>query len=136
MQWVLGVVFQGIRKPRREADHSFPPSTEVKNEWSCTSTPTYAFMACRVTTFSFTCITCRSLHSRLHYASQITYHLRYFTHLTRCPVIVCLFLLSFSLSFFLSSYISVYAAVFDSLSLCCHITSFLTLLFSLLGVIY
>jgi hypothetical protein len=37
--------FPGLKRPRREADHSPPYSAEVKNEWSYTSTPQYAFMA-------------------------------------------------------------------------------------------
>jgi hypothetical protein len=28
-----------INRPGREADHSLPSSAEVKNTWSCTSTP-------------------------------------------------------------------------------------------------
>jgi hypothetical protein len=31
--------FPGVKRPRREADHSPPPSAEVKNAWSYTSTP-------------------------------------------------------------------------------------------------
>jgi len=34
-----------VNRKGREADHS-PPSAEVKNEWSCNCTPSYAFMAC------------------------------------------------------------------------------------------
>jgi hypothetical protein len=37
--------FLGVKRPRREADHSPPSSAEVKNAWSYTSTPQYAFMA-------------------------------------------------------------------------------------------
>jgi hypothetical protein len=33
-----------IKRPGREADHSPPPSAEVKNAWSYTSTPPYIFM--------------------------------------------------------------------------------------------
>jgi len=29
----------GVKRPGREADHSPPPSAEVKNAWSYTSTP-------------------------------------------------------------------------------------------------
>jgi hypothetical protein len=29
----------------REVDHSPPSTADVKNEWSCTSAPTYAFVA-------------------------------------------------------------------------------------------
>jgi hypothetical protein len=32
---------RGIRRPRREADHSLPPSVEVNNKWSYTSTPSF-----------------------------------------------------------------------------------------------
>jgi hypothetical protein len=34
----------GVKRPDREADHSSPYSAEVKNAWSCTSTPQYVFM--------------------------------------------------------------------------------------------
>jgi len=34
-----------IKRSWREADHSPPSSSEVKNAWSCTSTPHYVFMA-------------------------------------------------------------------------------------------
>jgi hypothetical protein len=37
--------FSGVKRPGREADHSPPPNAEVKNEWSYTSLPHYAFMA-------------------------------------------------------------------------------------------
>jgi hypothetical protein len=37
--------FRGVKRPGREADHSPPSSAEVKNAWSYTSTPQYAFMA-------------------------------------------------------------------------------------------
>jgi hypothetical protein len=33
--------FPKIMRPGREVDHSPPPNTEVKNEWSYTSTPLY-----------------------------------------------------------------------------------------------
>jgi len=40
-----GVVFpERIKRPRSEADHSPPSSTEVKNAWSVTYTSTYVFM--------------------------------------------------------------------------------------------
>jgi hypothetical protein len=35
----------GIKRPGREADHSLPSSSQVKNAWSYTSTPQYVFMA-------------------------------------------------------------------------------------------
>jgi hypothetical protein len=37
--------FPGGKASEREADHSPPPSAEVKNVWSYTSSPQYVFMA-------------------------------------------------------------------------------------------
>jgi hypothetical protein len=37
--------FPEVKQPEREADQSPPSSVEVKNAWSYTSTPQYAFMA-------------------------------------------------------------------------------------------
>jgi hypothetical protein len=45
IQWVPGVLSLGVKRPRREADHSLPSSAEVKNAWSYTSTPQYVLMA-------------------------------------------------------------------------------------------
>jgi hypothetical protein len=39
IQWVPGALSLGVKRPWREADHSSPSSTEVKNEWSYKSTP-------------------------------------------------------------------------------------------------
>jgi hypothetical protein len=39
IQWVPGALSLGVKRPRREADHSPPSSAEVKNAWSYTSTP-------------------------------------------------------------------------------------------------
>jgi hypothetical protein len=44
-QWVPGAFSLGVKRPGREADHSPPSSAEVKNAWSYTSAPQYAFMA-------------------------------------------------------------------------------------------
>jgi hypothetical protein len=38
-------LFPGVKRPRREADHSPPVSAEVKNTWVYTSIPPYDFMA-------------------------------------------------------------------------------------------
>jgi hypothetical protein len=35
----------GVKRPGSEADHSSPSTAEVRNAWSYTSTPQYAFMA-------------------------------------------------------------------------------------------
>jgi len=42
---VLEALKPGVKRPGREADHSPPSSAEVKNAWSCTSTPPYVFTA-------------------------------------------------------------------------------------------
>jgi hypothetical protein len=40
IQWV-----PGVKRPRREADHSPPTSAKIKKMWICASTPPYTFMA-------------------------------------------------------------------------------------------
>jgi hypothetical protein len=45
IQWVPGALFLGVQRPTREANHSLPPSAEVKNAWSYTCTPQYFFIA-------------------------------------------------------------------------------------------
>jgi hypothetical protein len=45
IQWVPGALSPGVKRQRRETDHSPPTSAEVKKIWICTSTPLYAFMA-------------------------------------------------------------------------------------------
>jgi hypothetical protein len=39
IQWIPGALSLGVKRERREADHSPPSSSEVKNAWSYTSTP-------------------------------------------------------------------------------------------------
>jgi hypothetical protein len=41
----LGTLFPGVKRPGRQADQSPPPSADIKNEWSCTFTPSYVFLA-------------------------------------------------------------------------------------------
>jgi len=43
--WVPGAPSLGVKRWRREANHSPPTGAEIKNAWSCTSTPQYVFMA-------------------------------------------------------------------------------------------
>jgi hypothetical protein len=45
IQWVLGALSPGVKRPEREADHSPPASAEDKNAWGYTSTPQYVFVA-------------------------------------------------------------------------------------------
>jgi hypothetical protein len=44
-QWVPGPLSLQVKWLGHEADHSPPPSAEVKNTWSHTFTPQYTFMA-------------------------------------------------------------------------------------------
>jgi hypothetical protein len=46
IQWIPGALSLGVKRPGREADHSPPPSTEVRNAWSYNSTLQYAFTEC------------------------------------------------------------------------------------------
>jgi hypothetical protein len=39
----------GVQRVRREVDHSYP---SIVNEWSCSSTSPYAFVACTETTWT------------------------------------------------------------------------------------
>jgi hypothetical protein len=50
----LVISFLGIKHLEYEVDHSPPPSTEVKNEWSHTSTPPTYFHAMHWDSFAFT----------------------------------------------------------------------------------
>ena len=52
--WGTRVSCLGVKWPRHEDDHSPSSSTKVKNEWSYTSTLTYAFVACTGTTLHVT----------------------------------------------------------------------------------
>jgi hypothetical protein len=45
IQWEPGALSLVVKLPGREADHSPPSGAKVKNSWSYTSTPRYAFMA-------------------------------------------------------------------------------------------
>jgi hypothetical protein len=44
-QWLPGILTPRVKWQGREADHSFPASTEVRKMWIYTSTPAYAFMS-------------------------------------------------------------------------------------------
>jgi hypothetical protein len=45
IQWVSGALSPGVKRPRREADHSLATSAEVKKMWIYTSTLSLVFMA-------------------------------------------------------------------------------------------
>jgi hypothetical protein len=40
-----GALSHGVKRRECESDHSPPPAVEIKNEWSCTYNPLYAFMS-------------------------------------------------------------------------------------------
>jgi hypothetical protein len=45
IQWVPCALSPGVKRQGCEAEHSPPPSVEIKKMWLHTYTPTYAFMA-------------------------------------------------------------------------------------------
>jgi hypothetical protein len=53
-----GVPLLDVKQLGIEADYSFPSSAEVKNEWSYTSAPPCAFVACIVIALPLLCICC------------------------------------------------------------------------------
>lgn len=53
IQWLPAALFPWIMLSIREADHSTPFGAKFKNARSYTSNPTFAFIACTVTTFNF-----------------------------------------------------------------------------------
>jgi hypothetical protein len=46
IQWVKGVIFEGMKRPGREADHSPPTFVEVKITWIYISIDPYVVMEC------------------------------------------------------------------------------------------
>jgi hypothetical protein len=70
VQWVPGALSLGVKRPGREPDHLPPSSAEVKNAWSYTSAPQYAFTGwCLVKhrdNFSFILFWLESLKGRDH----------------------------------------------------------------------
>jgi hypothetical protein len=66
IQWVPGALSLGAKRPGHDANHSPPPSAEVKNAWSYTSTPRYALMAWRLVKdrdgFTLPCMRCYEYH--------------------------------------------------------------------------
>jgi hypothetical protein len=71
-------------RPGREAHHSPPSSAEVKNAWSCTSTPQYVFMAwCLVKPrdkFTFTCISLDIRRTEKHFIQKLYLLMRSAAH--------------------------------------------------------
>ena len=44
IEWAPGALPAGLNWLGRQADHSPPSNTDVKNEWSNTTTPVYTYM--------------------------------------------------------------------------------------------
>lgn len=66
VELVLGAFTLGAKRPEREAEHLPQSNGEVKNKWSCTSTPSMCFYSARgqLQPFTFTTahpLTCRKL---------------------------------------------------------------------------
>jgi hypothetical protein len=53
VQWVLPVLFLGVKWQQLEVSHLPLSSAKVKNVWSCISALPCAFVACKGTTFFF-----------------------------------------------------------------------------------
>jgi hypothetical protein len=45
VQWVVGALSEGVKRPGRKVEHSPPINAEVKYMWLYTSTTQYVFMA-------------------------------------------------------------------------------------------
>jgi hypothetical protein len=54
--WVP-MFFTGVKRPRRDADHSLPSTTAVKNEWSCPPAHHICLRCVGKDNFTFTCDT-------------------------------------------------------------------------------
>jgi hypothetical protein len=57
IQWVPGALSLGVKRPRREADHSPPSSAEVKNAWRYTFTPSIHLHGVVKVKIKFLCLT-------------------------------------------------------------------------------
>lgn len=59
IQWIPGAISPGVKRPKREADHSPSFGAEFKKDWSCVSTiPCVFMMSCVISisdNFAFTC---------------------------------------------------------------------------------
>jgi hypothetical protein len=85
IQWVPGALSLGVKRPRCQADHSPPCSSEVKNAWSYTSTPLYVSMAWCLVKHNFTF----TLHNG--YQPTGSWYLNYSSQLRRsvCCLVMC-----------------------------------------------
>jgi hypothetical protein len=54
---VYRVLSPGIKRPGRDLDNLPPSSAHIENQWSCTFTPSYAFMTCTWALIYMSCIT-------------------------------------------------------------------------------
>jgi hypothetical protein len=70
--------FPGVKRPTREAHHYPPPTAEVKNRWSYTSTSQHVFMASHVVKYrnDFMFLLAEGLHSTIRVVSFGMKHLK------------------------------------------------------------
>jgi hypothetical protein len=77
IQWITRAFFPGIECMEHKADHSLLSNVEVKNAWSYTSTPPYAFIVCigKNSIFTFKGITTATLpmNNTLEHWTNYTY---------------------------------------------------------------
>jgi hypothetical protein len=94
IQWITGALSLGVKRLGHAADHSPPSSPEVKNVWSYTSTPQYAFMAwcsvkaqgqlCSLATFLTTLLGLNNLISTLSSNTPNLYYSLKVTKIQTC----------------------------------------------------
>jgi hypothetical protein len=94
IQWVLGALSLGLKRPGREADYSSHLVPRSKNVWSYTSTPQYAFIAwCLVKhrgNFTFTLHAYIHTHIRGSSFSLFLHVSRFQVSISICPSIIIL----------------------------------------------
>jgi hypothetical protein len=78
IQWVPAALSLGLKRPGREADHSPPSSSEVKNTGSYTPLPQYVFMACCSVKAQ------GRLYFYLYISMNLTLHVPNLTSISRC----------------------------------------------------
>lgn len=68
ISWGLVALYAEVKRPGRENDHLLPPSDEVKNAWSCTSTILCVCFACAGVTYVYLYFVCTCFPFCLVYA--------------------------------------------------------------------
>jgi hypothetical protein len=105
IQWATRALFKLVKRPRREGYHTAPPSAEVINVWSYTSTPPYISYILSSSSIFLSFFT-PPLYTRKHTHTRARIYLPLFI-LSLC----CFSFLHFSI-LFLSIHIAFYASPF------------------------